>query len=324
MILKLIPAVTIALAAVISTHFVGGISQLQGQGCSAPPCFPNTVPCAHCTGLWTDGPGGTWNLSSNNNPPTQSVYAVSGTAESAPIPGCQKRTYTVTGTITHNIPFAQLNVTASNPTPPPATCGGGIHPTTVQVTATLPNNSCNTLSGTWVNTFPGGATGSGSFSATKPADLPDLSPPESSTPRAWSSQYGGTVMQYQGDINATKSFAGRQVFEASGGTATDGCWFPASNYGPAQLTGGGWYVGHYIYGNQWNDDYVGYTGPQVQYYRLFMRTPCQAVVPQQMRMYKNGTSASDPYSSGDLIYNLPDNTWVGTARNGVQAWRTYP
>lgn len=84
----------------------------------------------------------------------------------------------------------------------------------------------------------------GSFTMTKPADSPDGSPTDITVARAWSS-VAITVTQFQGEINATKSNAGRQVFESANGSPSDTCWFQSSIYTSAALSGGGWYVGYY-------------------------------------------------------------------------------
>ena len=255
----------------------------------------------------------------NNNPPTQGVYTVSGTVKT-PYPGCTTRTYQVTGTLTHNVGLSTFAWNATNPQPPPAPCGDGfLHAPSFSYSGSVTNNGCNTGSGTWSQL---GETGS--FTVSRPADYPDLSPTETSTPRAWSPQYP-TVMQYEGKIRATKSFAGRQVFETPGNLPTDTCWYPDSGFIPYSLSGGGWYVGYYFFlGNQFHDDWIGFPPNMVLDYRAAGRTPCLASAGQVMRLYTNGVSGSQIYKTNTLYINLPDNVWVGTARDGAQAWRQYP
>lgn len=74
--------------------------QVQGAGgCPTPKCAPNPVPCAHCTGTWTDDFGYTYNLSSNNNPPAIGTYNVTGTIQE-PTQDCSVRWQIASGTIT--------------------------------------------------------------------------------------------------------------------------------------------------------------------------------------------------------------------------------
>ena len=51
-------------------------------------------------------------------------------------------------------------------------------------------------------------------------------------------------------------------------------------------------------------------------------TPCLVTLPQTMKIYT--PTGSQSYFSDILYWNLPDLVNYGVAKNGVQAWRTYP
>ncbi len=131
-------------------------------------------------------------------------------------------------------------------------------------------------------------------------------------------------MLYEQTIGSSKYMAGMQVFESPNGNATDTCWFSGSVYNPGGLSGGGWFVGFYFFNNEWDYDYVGMYSGAVTYYRNNNRTPCLVTIPQAMNMYQYDTAGSFTYFTDTLYWNLPDTVNYGVARNGVQAWRTYP
>lgn len=182
----------------------------------------------------------------------------------------------------------------------------------------ITNNGCDTMSGSWTNSD--GARGT--FSMTKPTDLPDRSPAETSTAVAWWS-LAPTIALFEQTIGSSKYMAGRQVFEAQLGWAFDSCYFDGSIYDPYKLSAGGWYVGFYFFNNKWEYDYVGITPGAINYYRLKSRTPCLMHANQGMRMYSRDTSTSNEYFTDTVYVNLPDKLNYGVARAGVQAWRTW-
>jgi hypothetical protein len=308
-----------------SLFFVTSPGQSQNPSCQAPPCSPNPVPCAHCTGTWRDDGGAVWTVTSNTTPPSIGVYSVSGTVlVPAPVYGCPNITYNVSGSISQTFGGANARGTAAiqwiatNPSPS-GSCGNSTPVSSETYNGNILNDGCDFGSGTWNN-----SSGlNGSFSITKPTDRPDLYPAESSTPIAWYSQ-NPTIMLYDQTIGSSKYTAGMQVFESSNGNANDGCWFPGSVYAQYSLTGGGWFVGFYFFNNKWEYDYVGFFSQTVDYYRNSGRTPCLVTAPQAMNMYTRDTLSSFTYFTDDIFINLPDNVNYGVARAGVQAWRTYP
>lgn len=300
----------------------------QDPGCSSPPCSPNPVPCAHCTGTWTDDYSAAWAVSSNNNPPSYGYYSVSGRVvvphPADPEYGCPNVTYVVTGSISHTFGSAwQRGMTAfqwvaSNPSPS-GSCGGRTPVASLTYNGTILNNGCDFASGSWTSS----SSGSGLFSMTKPPDFPDGSPTETNVAVAWWSIWP-TVLLFEPTIGASKSFAGRQVFESPNGSPSDSCYFPDAAAEPFHLTGAGWFVGFYFFDNRWHYDYVGFSPALIAYYRAHNRTPCLATAPQAMKLYTLDTLGSQTYFTNTLYVNLPDDTWVGIARDGVQGWRTWP
>ncbi len=303
---------------------LGIIQGVYGQSCNTPRCSPNPVPCAQCTGSWTDNYGFVWNVTSNNNPPSVGTYSISGTLQfSNPAPGCPGVTYQLSGTISQYSGLqgvvageTDIDWMASGPSPPGA-CGGYIPDDWIRQSGTIVNDSCDYGSGTWSE-----ANGqNGSFTMTKPTDTPDGNPTESSTFVAWWSAYP-TVALFEQTIASSKDLAGRQVYEASNGDPSDGCWFSGSAYPPATLSGGGWYVGFYYFNSSWDYDYVGMDPTIVDYYRNNGRAPCLIARPQAMRMY---TSSGDFTYFTDVVYvNIASATLFGVQRAGVTVWRAYP
>ena len=310
-----------------------------GQSCSpgpgplgtGPRCGPNPVPCAQCTGTWTDNYGWTYNISSNNNPPYAGTYSVSGTLQSVGLCGAlyQNSSGTLAQINGGDGPAnTQLNITFSNPDPSGwCDLGNGQYQhiaDTQTISVNITNDDCDNASGSWSNS-DGCPACSGNLAMTKPSDIPDLNPAETTSVVSWWSS-DPTIMLYDETIGSSKSLAGRQVFEMS--TApNDGCWYQDSLYGKQDLTGGGWFVGYYYFNNRYEYDYVGMGYLRVPYYRgqvqnSVNRTPCLVTLPQTMKIYTR--LGSQAYFNDTLYYNLPDQVNYGVSKNNVQAWRTYP
>ncbi len=140
---------------IISFCVLGYPNVAFGQGCQYPPCLPNPVPCAHCTGVWTDNSGAVWTISSNLFPQLMGTCPVSGSVlVPHSVPGCPSITYSVTGGITHVAGSAfqrgttNLTWSASNPSPS-GSCGNVSPMATLTPTGSIANNGCDTGSGTW-------------------------------------------------------------------------------------------------------------------------------------------------------------------------------
>lgn len=148
----------------------------QEPGCQTQPvkntisCYPNPVPCAHCTGRWTDPVyGSVWTLYSNVNPPSPGSYQVSGSVVLTAPPGCPQVTRTVTGTIEQISGTGTTNLTLNAYAPEPAnTCGGSTPDATLQFTGAILNDTCDDAGGTF--TDPGGDDVY--LTMQKPADIP--------------------------------------------------------------------------------------------------------------------------------------------------------
>lgn len=312
---------------------IGGLALarlVHAQGCESPPCW-NSIPCAHCTGTWTDDAGLVWTAASNNNPPSIGTYSVSGTMRVAsPAPGCPEVTWTLSGTITQTYGYpgvtygaTEIQWTASNPSSGP--CGGYTPVAWLTQDGNIFNNGCNTGSGTWTSS----SGSNGSFSMTKSADFPNGNPRETSVPQ----NPGGwlpyeTILKFKQTIQASKSFAGRQVYESPNGSPTDTCWRSqdlVEGFLPYALSSGGWEVGFYFFNSQWHYDYVGFPTNYVSYYRANNRTPCAASAGQNMNLYTGFVppSGSQNYFTTTVETSLPDNTWVGVGRNGNWGWRQW-
>lgn len=311
----------------------------SGQGCGSPQCSPNPVPCAHCTGTWSDNTGFTYNISSNNNPPMVGTYNVSGTMQASPA-DCSV-VYQVSGTITQSwggsgVGLTTLNLTGSNPSPSGSCSNDGQHISDYQyVDVSITNNGCDYASGSWSNSdgFQGNLT------MTKPADIPDEFPTQTSSAVCWWDQgCGGVwpVVLFEDTIGSSKSMAGRQAYEWQGASTQDTCWFQGSWFPPYGLSGGGWYVGYYWgsgggagYSNKMEYDWVGLGPDTVTYYNginvegstnAMNRVPCTMNAPQNMSLYTH--TSSQEYLTDELTISIQQG-WYGVAKNGVQAWRQY-
>ena len=223
-----------------------------------------------------------------------------------------------------NAATTQLNITFKNPSPS-GYCdenGKQVHIANTQsVSVNITNDDCANAAGTWSNSDGNGGT----EAMTKPADLPDLNPSETTSTAGWWS-LDPTIMLYDETIGSSKSLAGRQVFEVAG-APNDTCWFQNSLYAYSDLTGGGWFVGYYFFNNRFEYDYVGMYSEAVSYYKGLVpnstnRTPCLVTLPQTMKIYT--VTGSQSYFNDALYWNLPDQVNYGVAKNGVQAWRKYP
>jgi hypothetical protein len=273
----------------------------------------------------TDNYGWVWTVASNTFPPSPSTYSVVGTVTAPPPgPGCPEVTWHVAGSITQTVVPNGTGTTAisweaTNPSPN-TVCAGVIPDPKIDMTGNIVNNTCNSASGTWTESFGQ----NGSFTMSKPSDLPDLNPSDTTTAIAWWTS-DPTIALFEGSIGSSEDMAGRQVFEGPNASPSDTCWFPGSIYGSATLTGSGWFVGFYYFNNSYDYDYVGMASAEVSYYRSNGRTPCLVTLPQALRLYTYGYGYGYyQYFSDTLYINLPDLTNYGVARAGVQAWRTYP
>lgn len=299
------------------------------QSCSRgignpPPCSGNPVPCAHCTGQWTDSYGATWSVQSNTTPPYTGTWSVSGslTAIHPGGPGCPNVTWAVSGSLVQafdGTPPTTFTWKGTNPQPT-TVCNGWVPYSSITYKGGLCNDGCDQASGTWANSD----NQSGFFTMTKPSDLPSG---ETSTAVAWWSG-DPTIMLYDQTLSSSSYMAGRQAFESPGPSQSDSCHFVGSKYAGAELGVnvplGGWFVGYYYFNNRWEYDYVGMFSAAVTYYRQMHRVPCEVALNQQMNICTRGCTTNSGYFSDTLYWNIPDGTNVGTARAGVQAWRTWP
>jgi hypothetical protein len=207
---------------------------------------------------------------------------------------------------------------ATNPSPS-GSCGGYTPVSSQTYTGTITNDGCDVAGGTWSNS----SNLSGGFSMTKPSDLPDGNPTEITNAIQWDPTYP-TQADYEGAIQTSKSFAGRQVAEHPTSPASDACWFQGSGVDEYVLSGGGWFVGYLAFDSKYDYDIVGLTPDAITIYRKNSRTPCLISAPQTMSAYTRATLSSDDYYNDTLYISLPDQSWVGVSRGGLQAWRTWP
>lgn len=205
--------------------------------------------------------------------------------------------------------------------PQPNTLCNGVYPfSSITYQGGLASDGCDQASGTWTNSDGG----HGSFTMAKPSDLPSG---ETSAAISWWSS-DPTIMQYEQTHTSPSYLAGRQVYESPGPNQIDTCHFTGSMYQSAALGTtvnlGGWFVGYYYFDNRSDYDYVGMYSGAVQYYRDMHKVPCEVALDQKMNICTHGCTFSSNYFSDVLYWNIPDNTNYGTARAGVQAWRTWP
>ncbi len=323
------------LMVVLSVTFaLPGMSQYSGvDGCSGAPCA-NATPCRHCSGNWSDGSGGTFNLTSS-----LVSNAVSGSA-SFPIPGgCPNFTFQVNSTTSSitpaggSYPFVPGTtgmVLHLAPSPGFQVCGPYVA-TNVTVNVQVRNDGCDIAFGSASND-----DGSASNPAYPMAKIADLPTSEVTTAVGWSSGLYATVQQFRQTLqgSSTRPFDGRQVTEAAGSDNSDGCYYSgaaARGFTPFGVTGGWWIVGRYatpplyVYTNTWIDDYVGFLTDLVTFYRDNGRAPCSATAQQLMKMCTNGQGCANTqqFSSNYLTYSLTSTT-VTAGRASVNASKTWP
>jgi hypothetical protein len=241
------------------------------------------------------------------------------------VPGA---TYSVSGSLTQTAGGAgaattSLSFTGSSPSPSGYCYSAPYiyhYAVTESETMAISSDSCDNASGTWSNSdgFNGSATMS------KPSDLPNLTPAQTSSAICWWDTYPcGTgywsVVLFEDTLQSTKSMAGRQVYEGVG-TAYDNCYFSNIYYAPYSLSGGGWYVGYYYFDSRTDFDYVGTQPGAPGFYRSAGRTPCTMGSTQPMWIYTYTGPAQ--YFTGALEVSIQP-TWYGVEKNGIAAWRTY-
>jgi len=227
---------------------------------------------------------------------------VSGTVNVPPfVATCPHVIYQVSGSISQTFGSATTSgttrITWSATSPSPSgSCAGSTPWPSVTHTGTITNDGCDSGNGTWSNS--GG--GNGTFTMSKPADVPDGSPAETTTPIAWWSS-DPTIALYDNTIGSSKYMAGRQVVESANGASSDTCWFNGSIYTTASLgsTLAGWFVGFYYFNNRYEYDYVGMYSGAVSYYRSNGRTPCLVTFP--LRIQK--AALERPDASRDVVSN---------------------
>ncbi len=305
--------------------FAGGVrpalAQLGSPGCVSTACV-NPVPCEHCTGTWTDDVGAVWTVTSDLAP-TWGTWGVTGSL-SAPIgPGCPRASYSVEGWITQTwgsdsvYGATSFHWRAFNPAPY-TPCGGLTPQASITYDGNIENNGCDKGSGTWTNSSGLG----GSFSVSKPPEIPWG---ESTTAVGWSSVYGGSVQQWRQVLQGFGNFAGRQVTESPTGGDLDTCNFAGSGVDNYHVTGGTWNVGFWFWDSTWGDDYVGWSGDRVTFYRSNGRPPCSASAGQGMNITIQGRSgALQNYLFDGIGTGLPDYATVTSSRAGQTVSRTWP
>jgi hypothetical protein len=298
-----------------STIFLQASAGAQ-PGCADPGYCTNPVPVTNITGVWIDA-GSSWALSSSGN-------SVSGTVTVAhPYPAiCPPVVYTVTGSISPSsqVDYSQgrtgFNWTASSPSPS-TECGTWTPIPWMIYYGNMQNNGNDLGIGRYLRPAEPNdpnAPRTGPITVTKnPADIPTA---ETTQAVGFSTGALATVGQFRQTLVAGSGsadiFKGRQVSEATGdGTNYDNCWFPGSIVAKwTTVQGSNWNVGYYLFlDNTWVDDYIGWNTAQVNYYRTHLQPssfPCEAKVPQVMKIAVNGTSgATAAYKShwvGAQIY----------------------
>lgn len=199
---------------------------------------------------------------------------------------------------------------------------------TFSISVNITNDGCDYASGTYTNPDDGG---SGNLTMTKPADIPDENPVQTSAAFCWLDQCpaGGswTIGIFRDTIGSSKSMAGRQAYESQGASSQDNCWYQGSVFDPYGLSGGGWYVGNDLFGNEMDFDQVGIPPAEVAWYNGsnggLNRVPCVISAPQTMALYTH--TSSQPYILNTVSISLQQGQYgVGkTSGNSVQAWRPY-
>jgi hypothetical protein len=285
-------------------------------GCDSTPCI-NPVPCAHCTGSWTDQDGGSWFITSDAS------GSVTGNLLTT-LAGCTTQSYTVTGTIVpvsgNQFVNGAASITLNATDPRPGTGGACSVATYANLTGSIENNGCDLVGP--LNASLVTSLNSTTTTFTKPPDIPSG---EVTNFQGWSTGIYVTVGQWRQQLQASVGMNGRQVTESSGfGSVTDTCFFTGSSVPVASISGGWWNVGFYSTDN-WDDDYVGNTTAGVTYYRQHFRPPCSTTVPQQMNIAVHGMSGdTDAYADNAVGEGIPDYVTVTSTRNGQTQTTTWP
>jgi hypothetical protein len=130
----------------------------------------------------------------------------------------------------------------------------------------------------------------------------DKPPSESVLPQGWWTGPGSTLPTYGlwervlPPVNSFTGFAGRFVYEQSGGPATDGCYFgTADKYAEvtSTLSGGGWFVDQ---NGDWGYDTIGLSSGFDSYYQGYYGPEgltCQITGPQAL--YTGGRTGPSKY-----------------------------
>lgn len=123
-------------------------------------------------------------------------------------------------------------------------------------------------------------------------------------------------------INSFVGYAGRFVYEQSGGPATDGCYsgFPGSIMGEVTttVTGGGWFVDQ---NGDWEPDYLGFNDGFISYYQNHygpFGTTCFITGPQDL--YIDGRTGPVKYITDTQMPAeiAPHKLLTGVAPGGGQ------
>ncbi len=105
-----------------------------------------------------------------------------------------------------------------------------------------------------------------------------------------------------------------------GGGGPDTCWFEGSAYAKFEaITGGTWNVDNT---NVWGDDFVGWFGVAVTYYRDQGRAPCGTRFPQ--RMVIDCDTGNSTYIAANELGGSFTATTVTSTRAGQTATRDWP
>lgn len=262
----------------------------------------NPGPCANMNGNWTDNFGYHWNVDRNWSTPS----GVTGTGtfdDSAYYPGCPVVTRTVTGT--YNAENGTFSLTAANPIPaysPYCNIAASI-----VYSGSIISSGCNSGSGNWSN-----GSQSGSFTWTKPCDVPDgypkgTLPTELSFTEGWADDMAyPTGAYFSAQLQADRDFGGRMVQER-GGLTTDSCTFTGSQYAAYTLDNTQFPLDGSLGYNLYGPDVIGLFPQAVTYYRDRARTPCTAAVPQYMSILCN-SGGSQQYKTSQIGISIGSTT----------------
>jgi len=251
--------------------------------------------CASAAGNWTDIFTYGWQV-------TQDAALNIAGAVDVTDPPCA--TWTVSGTFQGAGSFFAR---ADNPTGGDAVCAAWF-----RYDGTINKPGCNTGNGTWVNS----AGLSGNWSWSKACDVPTG---ETTASHLWDD--GGVHRWTQTLTPANINFGGRTVMEQDpGGGGPDTCWFDGSMFAKFEaITGGTWDVDT---SNVWGDDFVGWFGAAVTYYRNQGRAPCGTSFPQ--RMVIDCSTGNTTYIDSNQLGGNFDATTVTSTRAGQTVTRTWP